>query len=109
MPASYDDIRAEALTGPWEAVIADRYGFVFDAQDIQEEDELDSDDLPQVVIVRRSATPAGPDADGDRRLPGTYNAEDRAAEWDGFGNGAELLARWAQAEAMAAGLNAVRP
>jgi hypothetical protein len=92
------DLTTEALAGGWEAFLADSYGFVTDIDDI---------DLGEarIVIVRRTASPPGPDADMEQRLPGAHNSEDKLVEWDDFDHLDDVRARWAQAQAMAAGLN----
>lgn len=100
------DLRAEALAGPFEAVIADRYGDVIPLDELRNAD--DPDEL-EVSIRRRSALPSGPDAGGERRLAGVTNGGDIVAEWSGFEELDEVEACWVRAEAMAAGLNAAAP
>ncbi|GAA0720171.1 hypothetical protein Drose_06460 [Dactylosporangium roseum] len=99
------EIRAEALAGRWEAVLSDLGGHV---EQIDELREWHEDDLGEtrISIVRRSAVPTGPDADGNRYLPVRHNGEDLLIEWGDFEEYDEVEARWVQAEAMVAGLNA---
>jgi hypothetical protein len=104
-PRSTDEIRAESLEGPWEAVIADGHGWVLDIQDLREDPDEDPTDC-QIVIVRRTAAPTAPDADYMSRLPGAINPEDRAYEQRDFDDMDDIEFCWARAEAMAAGLNA---
>jgi hypothetical protein len=93
------------LSGPWIAVIShgpDAYDSIRTARI-----ELGDDGEVDISVRRRSAAP-----DDDGWLPGSYQSGDVAYELenvylDGEGDaavGAE--ARWAQAQAMAAGLNA---
>lgn len=99
------------LRGPWVAVLADPLGFVYDSpQDARENADDPTDDF-RIRIVRDSALPN--DRSGDRlRLPSSYHEGDIAHDlydvWlvdaDEESVGAE--ARRAQAQAMAAGLNA---
>lgn len=100
-----DEIRTEALAGPWEAVLSDLYGNVATLDEVREWPEDDLDEV-RVSIARRSALPAGPDADGEKKLPGSYNGGDLLIEWADFEEYDEVETRWVQAEAMAAGLNA---
>jgi len=94
-------LRAEALAGPFEAVIADRYGDVIPLDDLRSAD--DPDEL-EVTIRRRSALPF---SNGEeRRLSGVTAGGDIVAEWSGFEEHDEVEACWIRAEAMAAGLNA---
>jgi hypothetical protein len=97
------ELRAEALAGPFEAVIADRYGHVIKPAEIRDAD--DPDEL-EVSIRRRTALPSGPDADGNRRLSGITSFGDVVTEWSGFDDHDEVETCWVQAEAMTAGLNA---
>jgi hypothetical protein len=106
-----EKIIEEALRGPWVAVLADRWGFVYESVADARENTEDPDEEHKVTIVRGSALPN--DRSGCRpRLPGSNLCGDRVFELDdvyldGDGDdstGAE--ARYAQAVAMAAGLNA---
>lgn len=100
-----------ALTGPWLAVVADRYGFVYDsvadAKDSAEDDEV------KISVVRGTAMPN--DRNGTTgvllRLPGSHDSGDVAYELDDVylddeDESVAADARYAQAQAMAAGLNA---
>lgn len=103
---------SDHLRGPWVAVLSDISGFVFptvtDAiESIGEEEEV------EIAVVRGSALPN--DRNGTSgtllRRPGSFSAGDLAYEIECYlvdpddeSLGAE--ARWAQAQAMAAGLNA---
>lgn len=106
-----DQITADALRGPWLAVLADRWGFVYDSVADAAENTEDPDEEHRVTIVRGTAMPN--DRSGCRlRLPGTYRCGDVAFELndvylDGEGDESTgAAARLAQAQAMAAGLNA---
>lgn len=83
------------LQGPWTACLSDSDGFVVDGlADIEGYD---------VTITIRRAT-ALPDDEG--RLPGSYRSADLIEIYDDYleeDGGTE--ARWAQAQAMTAGLN----
>jgi hypothetical protein len=88
------------LTGPWKAVLA------YESYAIDSLDKVDPEDEVSISIRRDSALPSD-----DGTLPGTYNSGDIIELWDGLyvedGNpSTEAPARWAQAQAMAAGLNA---
>jgi hypothetical protein len=97
-----DDITTAAVTGPWEAVIADGHGWVTTLAEALR-DDLDANDL-RIAIVRGSAAPY--ELDGDRKLPGGYDSGDMLVEWGDFVGLVELRTRLAQAEAMVVGLNA---
>lgn len=99
-------LRPEALAGRWEAVIADTYGWVTSLDEVARGDDAAGEF--RIAIVRGSAAPTGPDVDGMRRLPGSYKGDDHLVEWLGLEDYDEITARWVQAEAMAAGLNAAR-
>ncbi|MFG2046182.1 hypothetical protein ACGFIW_01960 [Micromonospora sp. NPDC048935] len=97
------------LRGPWVAYLADSDGFVYESvadviADLGDEEEV------RIGVVRGSAAPT--ERDGGLRLPGTNKVGDRAFEVevyvDGEGDNADsAVTRYAQALAMAAGLNAV--
>lgn len=103
-----DNIRAEALAGPWQAVLADRYGNVYPSVAAALEEAEDPDEEVLISVVRGTATPT--DRGGDLHAPGTHHSGDVVFEIEAYledddpSVGAE--ARFAQAEAMAAGLNA---
>lgn len=97
-------ISAEALAGPWQAVLADRFGEVMTIDEFDEW-QVDPDDV-KVVIVRGTAVPTDRHDTGELRLPGSWRSDDRLVEFDDFEEPEEVEARWAQAQAMAAGLNA---
>lgn len=100
------------LRGPWHVVLADRDGFVYDSLTDLIQDHADADEV-SISIRRGTALPVA-DADVDQgddddmdntRLPGSYKADDLIEIFDDYvEEGAEM--RWAQAQAMAAGLNA---
>ena len=98
------------LSGPWSAYIAEDDGFVYDSIDDVRENAEDPEGEFTIVIVRGSALPD--DRSGIRlRLPGSCMVGDTAHEMDDVYLDEEdasvgLEARWAQAQAMAAGLNA---
>lgn len=93
------------LRGPWQAVLADNYGYAMDGLD-----GLNPDDEVSISIRRGSALPVFRD-DDEPRLPGTCKSGDVIELWnhlyveDGDPS-TDAPARWAQAQAMAAGLNA---
>jgi hypothetical protein len=102
----------ENLTGPWVAVLADTYGFVYESVADARENADHAAGREFGVSVRRG-TAAVIEPAGDRgRLPGSYHSGDLAYELDDVwlddaddqSIGAD--ARFAQAQAMAAGLNA---
>jgi hypothetical protein len=89
------------LRGPWRAILADECGDVVDSLD-----GFEPDDEVTITIRRGSALP-----DEDGELPGTYRSGDIIELWDGLyvedgDPSTDAPARWAQAQAMAAGLNA---
>lgn len=93
------DIAAEALVGPWQAVLADIPGNVVD---------IDDPSLPlgeaNIGIVRRTALPAT--VDGTLRLRTPCDDGDILHVWGDFDTWEDVRTRWVQAQAMAAGLNA---
>ena len=102
MTMTTEEIRVEALSGPWEAVLTNYEGWVVALDDLDDDGPYDM----RVSIVRRSAAPVGDqDADGYRRLPGSYASEDHLVEWCDFEERYEVEARWVQAQAMVVGLN----
>ncbi len=97
---------SDHLRGPWQAVLAECHGDVYAsvAEAIHELGE-DFDEELTVSVVRGTAAPT------HDQMPGSWRSADRIFElevWlvdpDDEGCGAE--ARFAQAQAMAAGLNA---
>lgn len=103
---SEDQICAEALRGPWRALIVDDGGCVCDEAELR---DLDGD--VEVVIVRATAMPERDDDgddDGDpiESMPRSWTGGDQVFSRDGFGDAAEAMITWRQAQAMAAGLNA---
>jgi len=99
------------LQGPWTAVLADRSGFVYESVEDARENIDDPDDEVTITVVRGTALPD--DRSGCRlRLPGSLHCGDQAYALDDVylndpddpSVGAD--ARYAQAQAMAAGLNA---
>lgn len=108
-----DRVIKEALRGPWLAVLSDRSGFVFDS--VEDARESVEDEEVTIAVVRGSCMPN--DRNGTTgvllRLPGSYQTGDRAYEVEAYIDdpddasiGAD--ARYAQARAMAAGLNAAQ-
>ncbi|GIM88854.1 hypothetical protein [Paractinoplanes toevensis] len=97
------------LRGPWLAVLADQYGYVFSSFDVAREETDDAEEF-RVSIVRGTAAPS--EDDDTLRLPGTFQSGDQIFELDGLyldGDGdtsTSAEARFAQAQAMATGLNA---
>ncbi|MFI6228569.1 hypothetical protein ACIBCR_14810 [Micromonospora echinospora] len=102
--ASSDD---NILRGPWVAYLADEDGFVYQSiadaiEDLGDEEEV------RIGVARGSAAPT--ERDGGLRLPGSYRSGDKVFEIetyiDGEGDDSQTAqARYAQALAMAAGLN----
>jgi hypothetical protein len=104
-----NDSRAGALAGPWRAVLADLNGDVYASVAAAPEGVEDQDEPVTISVVRGTALPV--DRGGDLCAPGTYHSGDVAYELDGVdledddpSVGAD--ARFIQAEAMSAGLNA---
>jgi len=99
---------SEHLRGPWQAVLAEPDGHVHASveeaiEELGEEEEVD------IAVVRGTAVPTI--RDGGLRRPGSYAEGDVAHEiscWltDPDDESMGAAARWAQAQAMAAGLNA---
>lgn len=102
----------DPLRGPWQAVIADRWGFVYtsveDARDNVEDPEAEL----TIAVVRGTAAPddRGGTTGCRLRMPGSWLTGDMAYELDDVyldhDPSIAAAARWAQAQAMAAGLNA---
>jgi hypothetical protein len=84
---------ADHLRGPWEAVLSSE-GCVISGLD-----ELETSEGADISICRGSAIPV----DGD--WPSVFSGEDVIELWDDL-EFDEAEIRWAQAQAMAAGLNA---
>jgi hypothetical protein len=101
-----DAIRADALAGPWQALVLDECGDPFDEESFAEllahTAAGDPTDVT-VVVVRDSALE--PNSDG-QRLTGAYDVLDLLCEWRAIEEPDEALARWEQAKAVAAALNA---
>lgn len=100
----------DQTTDGWLAVLADRDGFVYPTF-AQARADLDDDAEMTISVVRGTALPVDDDlGDGLRACSGPYNAGDVAYEIDAYlvdpddeSEGAAV--RYAQAQAMAAGLN----
>lgn len=95
---------SDFLRGPWQAVLSVG-GEILDRT--QTFDTLAPDDEVEISIRRGSALP-----DEDGYLPGTCRSGDLIVLWDDLyvedgDPSTDAPARWAQAQAMAAGLNAV--
>lgn len=107
-----DEHLTEFLTGPWVAVLADHHGYIYESfTDALAEFGENHDHEMKVCIVRGTALPSAPSEDDVPQLPWSYLSADKVFElepWlvdpDDAGTGAE--ARFAQAQAMATGLNA---
>lgn len=100
----------DAIRGLWVAVLADRHGFVYDSVADAYENSGPEEEH-RIAVVRGTAMPNN--RSGDRpRMPGTTRSGDTVFELDDVyldGDGDEstgAVARLAQAQAMAAGLNA---
>lgn len=100
------------LAGPWQAVLATRDGFVLDSIEEAIED-FGEDEEVRITIVRDTAVPT--DRNGTTgdvlRLPGSYKSGDMIFELEAYLTDPDdesmgAAARWAQAQAMCAGLNA---
>lgn len=97
----------------WVALIADPYGFVYESAEDARENAEDPKGEEFEISVRRGTAAALRPA-GDRpRLPGTYLSGDMAYQledvWlDDVDETVGLAVRFAQAQAMAAGLNAAQ-
>lgn len=95
------------LRGPWVAVMSDRYGEIYPDVETARVNGLDE---VEIAVVRGTAAPQ----DGVS-LPGSYSSGDVAYEltdvWvdDDGDPSVAAEARWTQARAMAAGLNAAAP
>jgi hypothetical protein len=101
----------EHLHGPWVAVLADRHGFAYESfAEALEDLGAEHDEEMRISVRRGTAAPIW--RYGNLRNPGSYSSGDLAYELDDVlliepddaSIGAE--ARYAQAQAMAAGLNA---
>lgn len=106
---------AKYIRGPWLAVLTDSHGFVYSNFDVAlEELGEDHDDEMTIAVVRGTALPVEQDpGDGSvLRMPGSYSTGDMVFELDDVwlvdpdDNSVGAAARYAQAQAMAAGLNA---
>lgn len=87
---------AEALRGPWFAVLSDNYGELYESiEDFGEGDSV------EIAVVRGTAAPTG------SRRPGSYRNIDVLYELEDLDDEPQEIAdRWAQAQAVAAALNA---
>jgi hypothetical protein len=103
---------SEHLRGPWLAVLADNHGFVYPTVE-EAIESLGEEEEVQISVVRGTALP------NDRnwttgvleRLPGSHHSGDVACEIDAYlvdpdDESIGARARYEQAKAMAAGLNA---
>ena len=104
----------EALTGPWQAVLSEHYGYVYGSYErALQRDGADSSEEYAVTVARRSALPVPVVAaeDDALRMPGSYRVGDVAHEQDDLylvdtdDPTTAVAARLVQARAMAAGLN----
>ncbi|MEU0078626.1 hypothetical protein ABZY58_12070 [Micromonospora tulbaghiae] len=101
-----DNIKTDS---PWVAYLASPDGWVYASADDAAED-LGPEEEVRIGVARGTCAPI--EEDGGLRLPdGTFNAGDRVFELetyiDGEGDESQSAAvRYAQAQAMAAGLNA---
>lgn len=96
-----DQTTADALAGPWQAVLAYREGFPLTIEEFNS-DGVDPDDV-RIQIVRGTAAPAN--YHGNLRLPGCFQSADKLVEFDDFEEDEEVAACWARAQAMVVGLN----
>ncbi|MEV2239465.1 hypothetical protein [Micromonospora sp. NPDC049891] len=93
---------------PWIAYLASPDGWVYQSAEDAAED-LGPEEEVRIGVARGTAAPT--ERDGGLRLPGTYQSGDQVFEFetyiDGEGDESQSAAvRFAQAQAMAAGLNA---
>lgn len=89
----------------WQAVLADECGYIYGGV-IEAMEFLDEDAEVRIRVVRGTAAPQ--DRDGELRLPGSYLSSDVASDIEcylGGDDGVPAAVRFAQAKAMAAGLN----
>jgi hypothetical protein len=105
------EVTAEHLRGPWAAFLCDSSGFIYtSAEDLRENAEDPEGEDFEISVRRETAAAAKPAGCRDR-LPGTCHSGDIAYElsdvWlDDEDPSVGVEARYAQAQAMAAGLNA---
>ncbi|MEV5819238.1 hypothetical protein AB0L22_08695 [Micromonospora haikouensis] len=105
-----DNNSTDTPTSPWVAYLASPDGWVYSSADDAAAD-LGPEEEVRIGIARGTAAPI--EEDGGLRLPtGSYTAGDQAFEFetyiDGEGDESQSAAtRYAQAVAMAAGLNVV--
>jgi hypothetical protein len=100
----------ETKTATWQ-VIAVTDGYALSPDEITALADDTVEDV-RIMIVRGSAAPISYlNSNGVKylRMPGSWCTEDVAGEWDWFDDRAQFDRRWAQAQAMVAGLNAVTP
>jgi hypothetical protein len=100
-----DTVTADALRGPWQAILSTGADLI-DLADLEPADEVD-------ISIRRGTALPVKDDDGCEYLPGTCNSGDVIRLWDDLyvedgDPSTDAPARWVQAQAMAAGLNAAR-
>lgn len=98
------------LRGPWSAVLADESGYTYESVD-EALSDLGPDEEMQISIRRGTALPRTDIDDVDARLPGEFRTGDCIFEIEVYlgedgDPSTSCEARYAQAEAMAAGLNA---
>jgi hypothetical protein len=100
-----------SLRGPWVAVLADRYGYVYESVSDARENVDDPDGGVAIAVVRGTALPSTAAGDCRPRLPGSWHCGDRAYELEGVylddpdDPSVGAADRFDQAQAMAAGLN----
>jgi hypothetical protein len=99
-----DAIRAEALAGPWKALVLDECGDPFDEETFVDEmahvHESGAADVT-IFVGRASAL-----AHAECLAACDYAMLDLLCEWRDIEEPDEALARWEQAKAVAAALNA---
>lgn len=89
---------ANHLQGPWVAILSAEGNLIPDASELSENEAAD------ICIVRRSAVPVE-NEDGALDWPRAFSGDDMIELFEEL-EYAEAQIRWAQAQAMAAGLNA---
>lgn len=101
---SPEELRAEALRGPWVATLTEPDGFVLDL-DLDDMEAHDYHDYLEISVVRGTATPTV--RDGGMRLPGTCDPADVLYRVDDFEDKDDVLRCWERAQAVAEALNAL--
>lgn len=94
-PADFKENYVAVDSGEWQAVLSTWSGIVSEPSDFTAKFAL----APVIRIVRRSAVPV------DGHLPAGFDPADVILHWEEFGGADDIAVRFAQAQAMAHGLN----